>query len=145
MERFGRGSLVEALKMNMVMTYGTSLDKIPNIQENRKKYTLDLLHGLSTVHSKRIVHADIKPPNILISPKGEALLADFGSAYFYKKGGGKVKGTPVYFAPELFLTIAFAGRFKKERNADDLIKLRETKDSIGTPVMFTAWVWFCIR
>lgn len=113
------------LKMNMVMTYGTSLDKMPNIQENRKKYTLDLLHGLSTVHSKRIVHADIKPKNILVSAKDEALLADFGSAYFLEKGG-RVKGTPAYFAPELFLAIAYNRR-------RDLENFENVKASIGTP------------
>lgn len=34
--------------------------------------------GLHNIHSKRLVHFDIKPDNILISDRGEALISDFG-------------------------------------------------------------------
>lgn len=38
------------------------------------------LSGLHNIHSKRLVHFDIKPDNILLSGRGEALVADFGLA-----------------------------------------------------------------
>lgn len=38
------------------------------------------LSGLHHIHSKKLVHFDLKPDNILISERGEALLADFGLA-----------------------------------------------------------------
>ena len=38
------------------------------------------LAGLHNIHSKNLIHFDIKPDNILISPQGEALLSDFGQA-----------------------------------------------------------------
>jgi len=38
------------------------------------------LSGLHHIHSKRLIHFDIKPDNILISPRGEAVLSDFGLA-----------------------------------------------------------------
>lgn len=39
-----------------------------------------VLAGLQHVHSKGLVHFDVKPDNVLISDRGEALLSDFGLA-----------------------------------------------------------------
>lgn len=36
------------------------------------------LSGLHHIHSQRLVHFDLKPDNILLSERGEALVADFG-------------------------------------------------------------------
>ncbi len=34
--------------------------------------------GLHNIHSKRLVHFDLKPDNVLLSDRGEALISDFG-------------------------------------------------------------------
>jgi serine/threonine protein kinase len=39
-----------------------------------------MLSGLHHIHSKKLIHFDIKPDNILLSNRGEALLSDFGHA-----------------------------------------------------------------
>lgn len=39
-----------------------------------------VLSGLHNIHSKKLIHFDVKPDNILLSDRGEALLADFGEA-----------------------------------------------------------------
>lgn len=39
-----------------------------------------VLSGLHNIHSKGLVHFDIKPDNILLSNRGEALISDFGQA-----------------------------------------------------------------
>ena len=42
------------------------------------RYSTHILNGLHNVHSKGLIHFDIKPDNILISDRNEALIADFG-------------------------------------------------------------------
>ena len=46
------------------------------------KYSLDILTGLHYIHSKRLVHFDIKPTNILIDNSGKAIITDFGLSKF---------------------------------------------------------------
>jgi serine/threonine protein kinase len=44
------------------------------------RYSTHMLNGLHNIHSKKLIHFDIKPDNILISDRDEALIADFGQA-----------------------------------------------------------------
>lgn len=44
------------------------------------RYSIQFLSGLNNIHSKGLLHFDIKPDNILISETDEALLSDFGFA-----------------------------------------------------------------
>lgn len=46
------------------------------------EYSCHFLTGLHNIHSKGLIHFDVKPDNILISDKGEALISDFGQAKF---------------------------------------------------------------
>lgn len=44
------------------------------------RYSVQFLSGLHNIHSKGLIHFDIKPDNILLSDSNEALLSDFGLA-----------------------------------------------------------------
>ncbi len=44
------------------------------------RFAVQFLGGLHNIHTKGLIHFDIKPDNILLSKRGEALVADFGLA-----------------------------------------------------------------
>lgn len=44
------------------------------------RISCQLLSGLHNIHSKGLIHFDIKPDNVLLTERGEAHLADFGLA-----------------------------------------------------------------
>lgn len=55
-----------------------------------KTYNLQLLRGVSFMHSLSIIHRDIKPANLLISDQGMLKIADFSLARLHlKNGSGK--------------------------------------------------------
>ena len=56
--------------------------------------------GLSYIHDLRLVHADVKPNNIMIRKDGRVKLIDFGLVGFDGKRRGRVQGTMDYAAPE---------------------------------------------
>lgn len=61
-----------------------------------------VLHGLTYLHSKKIIHRDIKPSNILLCRNGEVKLCDFGVSGDYGTNGAANTfiGTSYYMAPE---------------------------------------------
>lgn len=51
------------------------------------RYAIQFISGVAHIHSKRLLHLDIKPDNILISDNDEALLSDFGLADYTDNNG----------------------------------------------------------
>ncbi|MBN2378179.1 sigma 54-interacting transcriptional regulator [candidate division WOR-3 bacterium] len=58
---------------------------------------------LALIHHQGVVHADVKPANLLVRDSGEPVLLDFGFAEDYMLERGRPpRGTLDYVAPELF-------------------------------------------
>src|SRR3954447_16576380 len=67
-------------------------------------YAIEIARGLIVAHSRRMVHRDVKPQNVLIDAEGRAKLTDFGISRQLEQDGmtatGRVLGTTDYVAPE---------------------------------------------
>jgi serine/threonine protein kinase len=82
------------------------LDKYGPLNENITKiYLKQILEGLEYLHSKQIVHRDIKCANILLDVKGGIKLSDFGCSGQFKDSTedflDSLKGTLPWMAPEV--------------------------------------------
>lgn len=67
-------------------------------------YTIQICNAVGLAHRRGMVHGDLKPGNILISPENRCKVTDFGLARALGESamddGELVWGTPAYFAPE---------------------------------------------
>jgi len=79
--------------------HGTSLP-LPEIVT----YTAQLASALQFAHSRRLIHRDVKPENMLLRGDGTVLLSDFGIARMMEQSStmshNSQAGTPAYMAPE---------------------------------------------
>ncbi len=83
-----------------VMDYieGKSLaEQLPIAQEQALAYIKQAAEALQYVHTKGILHLDIKPANIMINQSGKAVLIDFGiSKHYDSEGKGTSSSTQGY-------------------------------------------------
>ena len=65
-----------------------------------------LADAVAYAHSRKVVHRDLKPGNILLTPDNKVMILDFGIATRIDKGQSTksaIVGTPFYMAPEQIL------------------------------------------
>ncbi|KAG8174245.1 hypothetical protein JTE90_025810 [Oedothorax gibbosus] len=70
----------------------------------RVSFCLQILSGLRFCHQHNIVHADVKPANVIVSPHGICKLGDFGHSILATSDDvplEDVVGTVAYAAPEV--------------------------------------------
>jgi serine/threonine protein kinase len=87
---------------------GAKLERGPLPEEQALAVIIQIAHGMHRAHRQGMIHRDIKPDNILVTPDGKAKLTDLGLAKdssdvatgLTKTGRGL--GTPNFMAPEQF-------------------------------------------
>ncbi|MEO7556853.1 MAG: Stk1 family PASTA domain-containing Ser/Thr kinase [Acidimicrobiales bacterium] len=98
----------------IVMEYveGRSLAEIlsaegPLHPQRAAEVAADVAAALGFAHRNGVIHRDVKPGNVLVSPSGQVKVADFGIARALESGAeenltqaGSVMGTATYFSPE---------------------------------------------
>ncbi|GET87596.1 protein kinase, putative [Leishmania tarentolae] len=70
-----------------------------------RRYARDVVSGLAYLHSRGVIHRDVKPANMLLSSDGTVKLTDFGTSLVLSDNNRTLKsdalaGTAAYMAPE---------------------------------------------
>jgi len=71
------------------------------------KYVVQLANSLAYIHTRSVIHCDIKPENLLLDGAGNLKIADFGSTCFSSKPHQTFCGTLNYLATEMVVDAAF--------------------------------------
>eukprot|EP00745_Piridium_sociabile_P035817 TRINITY_DN63124_c1_g1_i2.p1 TRINITY_DN63124_c1_g1~~TRINITY_DN63124_c1_g1_i2.p1 ORF type:complete len:346 (+),score=37.12 TRINITY_DN63124_c1_g1_i2:156-1193(+) len=94
---------------------GCSLDVLTRVYDDEEDNSMgldesliavilrDICLALQGLHSKHLVHRDIKSANILVSQDGRAYLSDFGVSKLLSPGerAYAISGSPLWMAPEV--------------------------------------------
>ena len=100
MEYANDGDLSKKIKTQKQKNFG---DKYFS-EEKILQYFYQICRGLQYIHSKNIIHRDIKSQNIFLMKNGKLKIGDFGIAKTLtntKNNATTIIGTPYYFSPEI--------------------------------------------
>ncbi len=91
--------LVDGQPLSALLPPGQPLD--PDVTSDLMAQAAD---AIGAAHTARIVHRDVKPANLLVTPDGTVKITDFGIARAAEGMAltetGQVMGTPQYLSPE---------------------------------------------
>ena len=102
----------------LVLEYANNKDLLTYLKEHGifteaqfRPILVQMLDALKYLHSKKILHRDIKLDNILLNNKNEVKLCDFGVSrrMTSKKPIYEHIGTPAYLAPEIVSKVGYTG------------------------------------
>jgi serine/threonine-protein kinase len=64
------------------------------------EFGINLADALADAHAKEMIHGDIRPETVMITPKDRAKFMNFGLSGFTAGGGGRLNASSPYTSPE---------------------------------------------
>ena len=95
--------LFRVKKVKLLVEYvpGETLDKVRLLKMAKMVRVFEkIAAGLAHMHGKGVIHADMKPNNVMLAPRLTVKVIDFGLAWVKGEGKARIQGTPEYMAPE---------------------------------------------
>jgi Tol biopolymer transport system component len=98
------GVLYFAMELVPGRTLAAAIADGPLAPEDAARIAAEIARGLDHAHGHGLVHRDVKPENVLLTPDGRARITDFGLVL--ETGAGRMTlsryalGTPAFAAPE---------------------------------------------
>ncbi|KAJ6247802.1 map/microtubule affinity-regulating kinase [Anaeramoeba flamelloides] len=76
-----------------------------------RRWFRELIIGLNYLHKNCVIHRDIKPLNLLLTPKGVIKICDFGVSHVFVKNDKlkKTQGSPAFYSPEVCAGEEYSG------------------------------------
>ncbi|MEM7332826.1 MAG: protein kinase [Chloroflexota bacterium] len=99
--------VMEYIQGRTLKAYLSDISKISHV--SHLQFVVDLIaqvgDAVGYAHERQMIHRDIKPGNVMITPEGRAVLMDFGivkllDATSAMTATGSLLGTPAYMSPE---------------------------------------------
>lgn len=95
--------LFKVTKAHLLVEYvnGKTLDEIPMLPiASWIQIFQKIAAAMAHMHRRKVLHADMKPGNVMFSRNGQVKVIDFGLAWIKDEPKDRVQGTPEYMAPE---------------------------------------------
>jgi len=107
-------AFVEKDSLHIVMEFaehgdiGRQIEKFKKANKYIKEdtiwmYLIQICAGLQSMHSRNVLHRDMKAKNVFLTGKNQVRLGDLGCAKLLKAGMARTQiGTPYYMSPEIW-------------------------------------------
>ena len=80
---------------------GKTMDKLPLLRMAKLLRIFErIADGLTHMHKQGVLHADLKPNNLILGRGTRVKIIDYGLAWIKGEPKNRVQGTPEYMAPE---------------------------------------------
>ncbi len=92
---------VKKAKLLVEFVKGDTLDKIKLMKRHKMLRVFEqVAAGMVHMHRRNVLHADLKPGNIMLGRGTTVKVLDYGLAWIKGEPKDRVQGTPEYLAPE---------------------------------------------